>query len=269
MVQLSTGARESQLLARTQTNSTTSTTNSRVDYRVIGPADQSGAYQTWISSPPSARDRFNVVTPDRRVTGNTPTSDGAYLRYRADNNGFEVDRGRYLYSAYQWGRHAIRHSLTGNTTGNSTGTHPLISADENNLLRAEALLRTGDRAGAAALINVTRTRSPRIGTVVHPGLPPVTAAGVPSVNGVCVPRTDSGACGDLLAALRYERMLELLATDNIRGYADSRGWGTLPDGSILSWPVPGNALELYELPGYTYGGVGTPGTAVYAPASMP
>jgi hypothetical protein len=264
-----TAARESQLIQRVQNNATTGTTNARVDYRVIGPADQSGAYQQWISSAPSGRDRFDIVTPDRRVTGPTPQSDGAYLRYRADNNGFDTNRGRYLFSAYQWARHAIKEGLTGNNTGNRQGRHPLISADENRLLRAEALLYTGDRAGAAALINVTRTRPHTIGGETYPGLPPVTADGVPMVDGQCVPRLDNGECGDLLAAIRYERMLEMLATDNARGYAESRGFGTLPDGSIASWPVPGDALQLYELEPYTYGGVGTPGTVMYGPARDP
>jgi hypothetical protein len=263
-VQLST-SRTSQLILRNQTNVATGVTNHRVDYRVIGPADQSGAYQAWINGPLAQRNRFNITTPDRRITGASPTSDGAYLRFRADDNGFEPDRGRYLYSAYQWGRHAIRHGLTGTNTGNNSGTFPMMSADENRLLRAEALLRTNDRQGAADLINVSRTRQQRVGTTTHPGLPPVTAAGVPMVNGACVPRTDTGACGDLLTAIRYERMLELLGTDNVRGFADSRGFGTLPTGTILSWPIPGDALQLYEMEGYSYGGVGEPNTATYAP----
>lgn len=257
--------RTSQLVLRSQANTSAGTTNHRVDYRVIGPADQSGRYQAWVNSPLGERDRFDIDTPDRRVTGPQPNQDGAYLRYRADNNGFEPDRGRYLFSAYQWGRHAIRHGFTGTVTGNSAGWHPMITADENRLLRAEALVRTGNRAAAADLINVSRSRSHQIGGVTHEGLPPVTAAGVPEVAGVCVPRTDSGACGDLLAAVRYERMLELLATDAVRGFADSRGWGTLPDGTILSWPIPGDALQLYEMEPYSYGGVGEPNTATYGP----
>ncbi len=262
--QLASG-RTSQLVLRSQNNAIGGTTNHRVDYRVIGPADQSGAYQNWINSPLEARDRFDIVTPDRRVTGPTPQSDGAYLRWREDDNGFEPDRGRYLYSAYQWARHAIKLGLTGTITGNNQGTHRMLTADENGLLRAEALVRTGDRAGAADLINVTRTREHTIDGVTYPGLAPVTPAGVPEVNGVCVPRTDSGECGDLLSAIRYERMLELLATDNVRGFADSRGWGTLPNGTILSWPIPGDALQLYEMEPYTYGGVGEPNTATYGP----
>jgi hypothetical protein len=97
----------------------------------------------------------------------------------------------------------------------------------------------------------------------------VTAAGVPTVNGACVPKTDSGACGDLLTALRYERMVELAGIDMIIPRADSRGFGILSEGSLYQWPVPGNVLELYHLPEYTYGGIGQPGGAVYAPAVMP
>jgi hypothetical protein len=261
-------ARTSTLLLRMQ-NSTVQTYNSRWHYRTIGLGDQSGAYQAWMALPVDRRDRFNIVTPDRRITGLTPTSDGSYTRYRADNNGFEPDRGRYLYGAYQWQRHAIRTAATGTNTNNNAGTHAFITSDENGLLRAEALLRTGDRAGAATLINVTRTRQQRIGTTNHDGLPPVTAAGVPTVAGACVPRLDSGACGDLLTAIRYERMIELAATDAIRGYMDARGFGVLPDGSLVHWPVPGNVLDLYGMEYYTYGGVGNPNTATYRPAVLP
>jgi hypothetical protein len=261
--------RTSTLLLRIQRNTTSGTDNGRWDYRTIGPADQSGAYQAWIAAPLESRDRFDIVTPDRRITGPTPTSDGSYTRYRADDNGFMPHRGTWHFSAYQWGRHAIRNGLTGTNTGNNSGLYPLITADENTLLRAEALLRTGDRAGAAALINVTRTRPQRIGSTTYEGLPPVTAAGVPTVNGVCVPRTDSGACADLLGALRYERMIELAGTDLFRGFADSRGFGILADGTPIHYPVPGNALELYGLEEYSFGGPGGPGAAVYAPATLP
>lgn len=268
VMQLNT-QRTSTLLLRIQRNTTTNSDNARMNYRAIGPADQSGAYQEWINGPLEERTRFDIVTPDRRITGETPTSNGAYLAYRANDNGFLQHRGTSLFSAYQWTRHQTRNGLTGNNTGNNTGTHPLILADENRLMRAEALLRTGDRAGAAELINVSRTRTQRIGSTDYPGLPPVTAAGVPTVDGACVPRTDSGACGDLLAALRYERFIELAGTDMIIARTDSRGFGVLSEGSLIEWPVPGNVLELYHLPEYTYGGIGQPGGAVYAPATLP
>ena len=154
---LLTTTRSSQLLFRQQNNSAAGTTNARWNYRTIGPADQSGAYQTWIGAPVAERRRFNIVTPDRRITGATPTSNGSYTRYRADNNGFLAERGLYLFSAYQWSRHILRHSLP-DATRHSAGTTPMITADENALLRAEALLRTGSVQAAVDLINVTRTR---------------------------------------------------------------------------------------------------------------
>lgn len=240
--------------------------NYRWDYRAIGPADQSGAYQDWISSSLAERDRFEIVTPDRRITGPEPTSDGSYTAYWSDDNGFEPDRGRYAYSAYQWRRHAIELGIEDPAiSGDNEGTIRLITSAENDLLRAEALFRTGDAAGAAALINITRTRPQTIDGVEYPGLPPVNAAGVPEVDGACVPRTDSGACGSLLAAIRYERTIELAGSDMIRGYADSRGFGALADGTPFHYPVPGNALDLYGLTNYTYGGVGREGSATYNP----
>ena len=242
------------------TNEPDNERNYRWDYRAIGPADQSGAYQAWIAAPLDQRDRFDIVTPDQRITGATPQSDGTYTVYRADDNGFVPDRGRYAYSAYQWRRHAISVGLPSDNddTGDNLGTAVLVSADENNLLRAEALARTGDAAGAAVLASISRARA---------GLPDATAAGAPTDgDGYCVPRLDSGACGDILAVIRYERMVELAALDMTRGYADSRGWGILPDGTPMHYPIPGNALDQYGLPNYTYGGVGQPGSASYAPS---
>lgn len=258
-------ARESGLLLHL-TNDPSGERNYRWDYRTIGAADQSGRYQEWIAGALNERNRFDIVTPDRRITGPTPDSDGAYAQYKQDDNGFSPDRGRYAYSAYQWRRHAIGLGLSDELeTGFNAGTAPLVTADENNLLRAEALERTGDAAGAADLINITRTRRQVIGGQEYDGLPPVTAAGVPEVDGDCVPRLDSGACGNLLAAIRYERMVELVALDMIRGYADTRGWGMLPDGTPFHYPVPGNELDILGLANYTYGGVGREGSATYDP----
>src|SRR5690606_38847822 len=143
---------------------------------------------------------------------------------------------------YQWSRHRMENNIScaSNSNLNNSGTQRMLTADENALLRAEALLRTGDLEGAAALINITRTRPQRIGNETYNGLPPVTAAGVPEVDGQCVPRTDSGACGTLMTALRYERFIELAGIDAVRAYADARGFGMLPDGSFMSLPVPGN-----------------------------
>ncbi len=248
----------------------------RWDNRLIGMADVSGAYQAWVAAPltgPSGtvvRNRFDIVTPDRRITGPTPTSSGAYTRYLTTNGAFQLSRQPYFRSAYQWRRHAHRQGLTAiRETGFNQGLARIATVDENNLYRAEALYYKADLAGAAALVNITRTRSHTLPDGnTYPGLPPVTAAGVPA-GANCVPRTDSGACGDLLVALRYERMIENAGLDAIRGWADSRAFGTLPNGSYYELPIPANELNAFEMDLYTFGGVGMPGGATYAPVGNP
>lgn len=225
--------------------------NGRTHYDVLGPADQSGAWQTFLAQPLSARTRFNIDTPDRRVTGASPTAPGTYFRHLADNNGFTATRGSYLYSAYQW----FRHNATG-----TLGQQPLMSVVENDLIRAEALIRVGGAANlqeAATLINKTRTRAQVLGGVTYQGLPAVTPAGVPTdTNGYCVPRTRAGACGDLMDALIYERGIELHGVDAFRSWVDNRGLGRLVDGAFIHLPIPDQELQTLNLPNYTYGGVG-------------
>jgi hypothetical protein len=235
----------------------------RIDYRAIGPADTTGAYQAWLAADVNERQPFLIRTPDRRITGSTATSSGGYVRYRSNHNGFNESEGTYRRSNYQWGRHALRNNQSTFGSGYQVGVAYLATVDENRLLRAEALLRTGDPQGAADLINVTRTRSHTASGA--PNLPPVTAAGV-TASGACVPRTDEGQCGSLMTALRYERVVELLNIDALFGYADARGFGTLPDGTFLHQPIPGNELDLLQLPNYSFGGIGTPFGAMYDPA---
>jgi hypothetical protein len=225
--------------------------NLRPHYDVIGQADTSGAYQAWVALPLEQRNRFDIRTPDRRITGTTATAAGAYFRYRTDNSGFDVARGTYNFSAYQWYR---------NAGSSNTGQARLLTVDENNLLRAEAFLRTNNPVEAARLINISRTRTVRIGTASFPGLPAVTEQGVPQSTG-CVPRTKAGACGTLMDALMYERGIELMAADPYRGWMDRRGFGLLPKGTILHMPIPARYLVSMGLELYSFGGVGNSGAA--------
>lgn len=262
-VVLEPGFRSSILYARAETNTVGCANCYRWDNLLIGHADVSGNYQAWLAADLTDRFRFEITTPDRRITGPTPTSFGAYTSYWAHDNGFDASAGLYNFSAYQWQRHFNRGFVS------NTGTAVLVSVDENNLLRAEALLHTGALQGAADLINISRTRShvlPDGNT--YPGLPDVTTAGVP-VAADCVPMTDAGTCGDLMTALWWERMIETGVLDSFHGYFDSRGFGLLRDFAWVQAPVPPEELELLGLPAYTFGGQGGSGAAVYAPASMP
>ncbi|CAN5883495.1 hypothetical protein BH23GEM9_BH23GEM9_34010 [soil metagenome] len=225
----------------------------RASYMLIGPADQSGGYQTWRATQP--RDnaaRFTIVTPDRRITGPTPTSNGSYFRYTTNTTGYSSARGQQHWSFYHWWR---RFNEQG--ANHLTGHFALATADENRLYRAEALLRTGQLQQAATLINVTRTRPQTVGTTTFPvNLPPVTPAGVPEVNGQCVPRRANGQCGDLMDALMYERDIELVGIEPTRSWMDRRGFGQLRNGVWLELPIPARYLVSLGVPTYSFGGVG-------------
>jgi hypothetical protein len=238
---------QSGFLSRLQQNGTFSAWG---DYKFVGMADVSGAYKAWLDLPVAQRERFQITTPDRRLTGATPTSDGLYYRYRADNI-FRPERGTYHHSHYQWRRNGGR-----STSQNYT----ILSVDEMNLLRAEAAYYKGDLDLAAQLINTTRTREVRIGSTTYPGLPAVTRDGVPA-SATCVPRVDGVTCATLLQALMYERIMENQALDTFIAYMDSRGFGRLLRGTFLHLPIPARELETLGLPIYSFGGEGGPGAA--------
>src|SRR5690606_31492070 len=135
----------------------------RTDMRLLGPADNSGNYQAWLALPLEQRDRSTITTPDRRITGDTPDSEGAYFRYSESTAALDPARGLYNYSYYQWWRRINEIDCQG-----TCGFLALASADENRLLRAEALLRTGQTQAAIDLINVSRTRGLMIETTEIP-----------------------------------------------------------------------------------------------------
>src|SRR5690606_35535191 len=126
----------SQVISRASGNSSSGSYNGRWDYRTIGMADQCGNYQAWINASLEDRLRIDITTPDRRITGATPTSHGSYTCYYTHNNGFLEERGRYSFSAYGWRRHTLEEGGTCTSTDSSfnAGTWPVARVDENNLL---------------------------------------------------------------------------------------------------------------------------------------
>lgn len=233
--------------------------DARAHNRLLGPADTSGAYQTWLETPVNDRVRFQVRTPDRRITGNTATSNGEYFSYRSTSLSSAATRGQYLNSYYT----SIR---LGGQEGSKLIPMVTMPVLEMEFLRAEAYYRLGRKDEAAAIVNRTRTASRQIGTTTHPGLPAVTAAGVPE-SGSCVPRKpyrlEDGTvpCGDLWDALMYEKRIELHAVEALIPYADARGWGQLIEGTPVHFPVTARELEIIGVEEYSFGGVGRPGSA--------
>ncbi|MBV9774723.1 MAG: hypothetical protein JO040_12275 [Gemmatimonadetes bacterium] len=232
--------------AQRQCNAGT-TIHYRADYKLIGPADTTGQYQQWLAKPVDQRTRFTLHTPDRRIEGaGTPPADGpvngSYFRYCTTDINFTPSRGTYHFSAYQWFRLGGRYR---------DGALPLIFKTEMDLLKAEALLETGNAAGAAALINLSRQAQGK--------LPAVTAAGVPESRS-CVPKTATGACGSLRDALMYEKGIEVAGSDPYVRWFDGRGWGLLPKGTLLHFPIPGREFAAAGIESYTLGG-SLPGSA--------
>ena len=242
----------------------------RVDYRLLGPADSSGGYQTWLQA--ASEPDFHTAAPfvirsaDKRIQeegGTTPLNKPTYFKFTSDpppQNIMLPERGTYYWSFY-WNssRAQNNHTQTPAQGGGRNrrnvndlgGIHDqMILPAEMDLLLAEAEIHLGDLDAAVTLINRTR--------VGNGELPPVTTAGVP-VSNACVPKRYDGSCGDLMDALMYEKRIETYGTGI--SFFDLRGWGCLLEGTLIELPPPGRQLNLLGKPVYTFGGVGGAGAA--------
>ena len=249
----------------------------RVDLRLIGPADTSGAYQTWLQKVSAARFDtvmpFIIRTPDRRIQpqGNTtPLVKPTFFKFTDIVPPATIqptERGPYYYSNYWSSSRALNNhqqlpldgggrARRGGNAGNSDldDIHDaMLLPAEMDLLLAEAEINLGNLAAAVTLINRTR--------VGNGELPPVTTAGVPpsTPTAGCVPRRYDGSCGTLMDALMYEKRIETYGMGI--AYFDLRGWGCLIEGTPIHLPPPGRQLDLMGMGNYTFGGVGMPGGA--------
>jgi hypothetical protein len=219
----------------------------RIHNRLLGPADTSGRYQAWVATPIANRTAFIITTPDRRIHGAASNAAAGTRFTRVTSTMGSASNGAYLTSWYR----STRYLNTAADSG-ARAFIQIISMDEMKFVRAEALFRVGRFTEAAALINPTR---------VAAGLRPVDANGPPAGRD-CVPRKDNGDCGDLFDAIQYEKRIELYPTEggDITWW-DARGWGKLQPGTPFHVPVSGRELISLGLPYYTFGGVGSPGTA--------
>ena len=227
----------------------------------IGMADTSGTYAEWIAQPIGDRgagsNPFFMVTPDLRFPQGTTRAaqqadflitscQGAsqtckrYFINRAGND--QLSGAGWGFSNYD---HVRFHSWV--TSGDGTarnGNTIFFTKAENDLLQAEGLYRTGNLAGAGAIVNVTRVKN---------GLPAITdfsaTAPVPGGPRGCVPKVPVApnfttvGCGTLWDALKYEKRIETAYTHYAPWYLDGRGWGELPKDTPLYWAVPFQDLQ--------------------------
>ena len=190
----------------------------RVDMRVVHLMDPNTT-DYWTDP--------NPTLPPATSADNRLASDFEYL----SGNNFYPSRGVYHFSNYRFSRYDAE--LHGS---NWQGSTPEMLKAENDLYKAEALLRTNQLQDAANVINASSR-------VLRGGLPSVAANAV-----------------DIAKAIHYERSIELLETSVGLGFFEMRRENLLQQGTMLHFPVPGEALEAAGLPVYTFGGTeGVPG----------
>ncbi len=231
----------------------------QLNYHVAGMADQSGKYQKWMATPLDNRDisvdgePFLIITPDARFP------QGATVAEQFDNAGTLWQIPRYLDTKLekevpgmgeQWkrpDRGTWRWSYYNTVNqGWAKGVRPVITKAEMDLLKAEAHYHASELGDVATIVNTYRTAA---------GLSATDAAGA---NGSCVPKLPNGTCGDLWEMMKWEkRMSTWYAGPYLNSwYFDGRGWGDLPEGTFLQFPVPERELFLLGIPTYTFGGAG-------------
>jgi hypothetical protein len=243
---------------------------------IVGMADSTGAsYTAWLNQPLLSRTPFIIRTPDRRFpAGNDrgaqqassnggasgallPT--GVYFRNRTSANDGAAADGTWGFSWYDHARFQAFQNAA------RIGNFPHMVMPEMWGLIAEGAIRTGNFALAAEMINNTR----------------VTRGGLPSVAGItdlttpvpgdnaCVPRVPvfSGGsfttrCGNILEALKWEKRMEMAYISYGAWYFDMRGWGDLPEGTPIHFPVPWQERDVRVQKSTNMGGVGQPGGAL-------
>jgi starch-binding outer membrane protein, SusD/RagB family len=228
----------------------------QLNYFMHGMADQSGRYQRWINAPLAERhanlganpaDPFIIVTPDTRFPQGTTrdqqlANPGRYYQY-APTSGQHGQPGR---GTWRWSWYLNIRYLPWVRDAATNPDLPWLLKEEMDLLKAEGLFYKNDLAGAAALINRTRTAA---------GLNATNAAGL---NTSCVPKLPDGSCGNLFEMLKWEKRNEHLGVGLMSApwWFDSRGWGDLYRGTQLEFPMPCREAQVLLLECYTFGGVG-------------
>jgi hypothetical protein len=192
------------------------------------------------------------------IAGTTATTgDGGYFEL-LDAGSFvtfnTAANNPYRQASYQFirfGATAAARRSTGSTLGFFyLDFQPLMTTEEQDLLRAEAYMRLGNPAAAVPLINKTRTN------VFKGGLPAVGVNGPTQPYPQCVPHSFQNAekCGNLYDALLWEKRMEQIGTDAFLNWSDWRSFGMLDPGTPVYFPPSWREIGQMGLPYYTYGG---------------
>jgi hypothetical protein len=220
----------------------------RVDYKLIGPSDESTGYSDWLAKAPADRDEFIMESGDKRIWDGTLAANGTQ---NPGTQMLQIGQTTFIRASYGFSRYG-HDRFKEVTTSNNAVPIVLFRNSENDFLRAEALMHTGGATGTiAALLDKTH--------VNDGGYPSTASLALGSINDAPNPRNDDGAT--LWSVLKYEKNMDLLGTWSGLQYWEKRGWGELTTGTLIHFPVPAADLETMGLQLYTFGGVGLPGGA--------
>jgi hypothetical protein len=192
---------------------------------------------TWMRVDQHLVHQMDAAVPDKFTgtlvppSGNGDARLGTDYKYEGNVIG-DATRGIVMQSPYSQSRY---FAISQNSPTNRVGPTPYILAAENDLIKAEALVRTGgDLTLATSLINKTRV-----------------------TRGKLTPAAPSDGTAKLLAEITYEREVELTGTTGFNLFY-VRHDDAAQAGTLHQLPVPGAELETDGLPYYTFGGVGSP-----------
>jgi len=194
-----------------------------------------GTLIDWVRTDHRVINRMNPAVPPKYDGTDPPQGSSPDARYTSDYTYAPPpvgDPGRGIYMQSDWYHSRYEYANWYDVTP-LTGNVPYLLAAESDLIRAEALIRSGGSLLTAAdLINKTR--------VGRGNLPPATAA--------------DGQAG-LLSYISYERDVELTNTSATtlywrRAVTDQ----PLQAGTACQLPIPAKELETLGLPIYTFGG---------------
>ena len=256
---------------------------------VIGMADTTGAYASWIAQPLDARGTggaFFMATPDLRFPqGNSRAAQQADFAVTSCNNDASVcerwfvnrPSGSDQSAGLTWGQsnydYVRNHPWR---IGGQDTRFVFMRKVEIDMLQAEGLIRQGNFAAAAALINLSRTAGMVGGVATGGGLPPVTGTADGGLTGnACVPKKPVNAsaagggtvvCGDLMHAMKWEKWVGTIQSHFSAWFLDMRGWGDLPEGTPVHWAPPFQELQARKAGIYSVGS-GTTGGGAAGPST--
>ncbi len=162
------------------------------------------------------------------------------------NINLPIDRGEWHFSHYRHNRNVVDPTFAGD--GASSGPMPVFRQEDNELIKAEALLNLNRMDEALAILN----------------------AGARVTRGQLPPLDMSATFDEVEEAIIYERAIELLGTAPMGLYFDRRRIGPrLPFDQVdalgglqlqtpAQLPVPADEMEVREEIPYNFGGAQDP-----------